>query len=143
MSAPTEPAPSNGAPRSGARYRPADRLRKRFEFQRIQSGGRRVHTRRFLILLAPSGPSSEGAANRLGLTVTRKVDNAVGRNRIKRVVREVFRRERELFPAGCDYVVIAKREAAGVDYATASAEIRNAAAAMKKVARRVHTEVSR
>jgi ribonuclease P protein component len=46
---------------------------------------------------------------RLGITVTRKVGNAVRRNRIKRLVREWFRcRQQELSP--CDLVVIAKRD---------------------------------
>ena len=52
---------------------------------------------------------SNGEAVRLGITVTRKVGNAVRRNRIKRLVREWFRsRQRELAP--CDLVVIAKRD---------------------------------
>ena len=50
---------------------------------------------------------------RLGVTVTRKVGNAVQRNRIKRVVREVFRRNRDLFPPA-DVVFVAKRDAAAV-----------------------------
>jgi len=45
---------------------------------------------------------------RLGLTVSTKVGCAVRRNRVKRLVREVFRRERALFPLGAELVVIAK-----------------------------------
>jgi ribonuclease P protein component len=48
--------------------------------------------------------------------VTKKVGTAVERNRIKRVVREVFRLNRSLFPTNHDVVFIAKRGAAGVDY---------------------------
>lgn len=48
---------------------------------------------------------------RLGLAVSRKVDpNAVGRNRIKRVLREQFRQLRAQLPAG-DYVVVARHVA--------------------------------
>ncbi len=51
---------------------------------------------------------------RLGVTVTRKVGNAVVRNRIKRQTREFFRRRRA--DLGCwDINVIAKRQAAGQD----------------------------
>ena len=39
--------------------------------------------------------------------MTKKVGTAVQRNRIKRVVREVFRRHRSMFPAGHDVVFIA------------------------------------
>lgn len=46
---------------------------------------------------------------RLGITVTRKVGNAVRRNRIKRLVREWFRQRRESVK-GLDLVIIAKRD---------------------------------
>ena len=58
--------------------------------------------------------------------MTKKVGTAVQRNRVKRVVREVFRRNRSLFPAGFDVVFIAKRDAAGVDYDEVLAEVQRA-----------------
>lgn len=49
---------------------------------------------------------------RLGLAVSRKVDpHAVGRNRIKRALREQFRQMRALLPGG-DYVIVARPAAA-------------------------------
>ena len=52
---------------------------------------------------------------RLGLAVSRKVDpHAVGRNRIKRVLRDSFRRTRQQLPSGA-YVVVARPAAAHVD----------------------------
>jgi ribonuclease P protein component len=48
---------------------------------------------------------------RLGVTVTRKVGRAHERNRIKRLVREVFRQERTALPPGYDMVWVAKRNA--------------------------------
>jgi ribonuclease P protein component len=49
-------------------------------------------------------PSATGSS-RLGLTVTRKAGNAVQRNRIKRRLREVFRRVRSQLAVPMDLVV--------------------------------------
>ena len=53
---------------------------------------------------APSAP-------RLGITASRRVGNAVERNRVKRRVREWFRRERASWTAPLDVLVIARRPA--------------------------------
>jgi len=80
-------------------------LRRR-DFLRVSKTGRRQSTRLFLVYglqREDQGPI------RLGITVTRKVGNAVRRNRIKRLVREWFRQRRESVK-GLDLVIIAKRE---------------------------------
>lgn len=59
--------------------------------------------------------------------MTKKVGTAVQRNRIKRVVREVFRRNRHLFPPSHDVVFIAKRDAQQVSYDSLLGELRRAA----------------
>jgi ribonuclease P protein component len=83
-------------------------VRKRPEFQRIQTAGRRVSTSHFVLLLMARDPASARTA-RLGITVSRKVGNAVVRNRAKRLIREAFRATRSLWPADTDLVVIVKR----------------------------------
>jgi len=93
-----------------------DRIRRRHEYRRIQTNGARVHTRNFLILIE----CGRERTRRLGITVTKKVGSAVGRNHVKRRVKEVFRQHRELFPMGGDVVVIAKRGAAELPMATSS-----------------------
>jgi ribonuclease P protein component len=101
------------------------RLRQRREFLRVQRSGAKHHTRFFLVFVAPSAlrgrPGAAARAEglpgtRLGVTVTRKVGKAVKRNRIKRLVREVFRRERHALPAGLDMVWVAKRDAVETTY---------------------------
>jgi ribonuclease P protein component len=103
------------------------RLQQRREFLRVQRSGVKHHTRYFLVFVAPSALRRRGPApapvatvplvggelpgTRLGVTVTRKVGKAVKRNRIKRLVREAFRRERHALPPGLDMVWVAKRDA--------------------------------
>jgi len=114
----------------------AVRLRKRREFLQIQGAGAKLHLRHFLVFVStaasPQLPRRTGdeALVRLGVTVTRKVGPAVVRNRIKRFVREAFRRKRGSFTPGCDMVWVAKQSAASVGYA-------EVAAAMDAMTRRV------
>ncbi|NLY92451.1 MAG: ribonuclease P protein component [Myxococcales bacterium] len=105
-----------------------DRLRKRAEYREAQRSRHRVHTRSFLIVLCPR----DDRRTRLGITVTKKVGHAVHRNRIKRCVREAFRRNRDLFPAGFDVVFIAKQGARIEGTAQIVAELEAAAPAIRK-----------
>lgn len=76
-------------------------LRTTGEFQRVYRSGRRLRGDGFaLIFLA-----NAHGYNRLGISVQRKTGNAVRRNRIKRLIREVFRLHRDLFPAAADVVL--------------------------------------
>ena len=113
----------------GQRLLRADRIRKRADFLRTQQGGKRVQTRHFLIMVLPS------PRQRLGITVTRRIAGAVGRNRIRRLAREVFRRNRELFPPNCDLVLLARAGADRLDYATLQAELAAARVALSRAAR--------
>jgi len=95
------------------------RLKQRREFLRVQRGGRKHHLRHFMVFAARRAETERGESSptRLGITVTRKVGNAVVRNRIKRLVREVFRQHRGQLQSGLDLVWVAKQQAAEVDHA--------------------------
>ena len=92
------------------------RVRARADFDRIFQQGRRTG-QPFLALHWHATPTDPDPARpmppatgtaRLGLAVSRKVDKkAVGRNRIKRCLREAFRHARDGLRAG-DYVVVAR-----------------------------------
>jgi ribonuclease P protein component len=84
--------------------RPIERIRRRSEYQQIYDRGVRTHGR-YLTLFTLSNNLPLG---RLGIAATRKLGGAVERNRAKRLIREVFRRNK-LAP-GFDIVVIPKRE---------------------------------
>jgi len=87
------------------------RLRRRQDYLRIQSGGARVTTEHFVFLMAPS---TLRASTRLGITVTRRVGCAVVRNRAKRLVRETYRQLAGRLPQGVDMVVIVRKALHGL-----------------------------
>jgi ribonuclease P protein component len=100
-------------------FPPSARLTKRPEFLAVQRRGRRLESAHFRFLWTPNGR----ARCRLGITVTRRVAGAVGRNRIKRLVREAFRAAGELRPAGVDLVAVAKPGARRLGQAEVRAEL--------------------
>lgn len=59
-------------------------------------------------------------ATRLGVAATRKLGGAVRRNRAKRLMREIFRRQ--VKPAGFDIVVIPRREMVDAPFAVLEAD---------------------
>ena len=114
-----------GAARSAAapgdaRFRRVDRVRSGKDFRRLGREGRRRQGGHFVVL---AGPGMAPERPRLGLTVSRRVGRAVARNRVKRRVREWFRRERGRLAPGTDYVVIARRGAAELDTRSTWAEL--------------------
>ena len=96
------------------------RLRQRREFLAVTRLGTKYHTRNFLVFVH-AGSSDEPV--RLGVTVTKKVGNAVQRNWIKRRVREAFRRKQGAFAPGLSMVWIAKKQAAGVSFAEVEGDL--------------------
>ena len=111
----------------------ARRVRKRVDYLRIQSQGRRFSTPHFLVFMLPSShcnpQRSQGSrppdrhATRFGITVSRKVGDAVTRNRVKRWIREYCRRWASALPPSLDIVVVARPQAAGAGFAPISAEL--------------------
>src|ERR1700741_5575904 len=81
-----------------------ERVRRRVDYQAIYDRGAKVHGR-YMTVFALANQQPVG---RLGIAATRKLGGAVERNRAKRLIREVFRRNK-LAP-GFDIVVIPKRE---------------------------------
>lgn len=118
----------------GATFPKAERIRRRADYVRLQDKGRKLVSPS-LLLFAQLSPASAGAASgpddvarttapaRLGITVSRRVGGAVVRNRVKRLLRESFRRIKGRFPAGAELVVIARTAAADADFATVLREL--------------------
>ncbi len=89
-----------------------DRLLKRADFVRVQKRGRKLETRSLLLLVLPG----KTGRTRLGIAVSKKYGGSVARNRFKRVIREVFRRNRSRFPKSADVVVVPKRTRHRIEY---------------------------
>ncbi len=87
-----------------------DRILKRSEFIRLSKWGKKIHTDDFIILVC----KSRYDRTRLGVTVTKKVGNAVKRNRIKRHCREYFRLNKHNITGNWDINIIAKKHAANL-----------------------------
>lgn len=66
------------------------------------------------MLVAPRDDETSGAGARIGLTVSRRVGNAVVRNRVKRRLREWFRQSAVRAAGAFDWVVIARPAAAAL-----------------------------
>jgi ribonuclease P protein component len=86
------------------RFRPHEHIRRRAEFKEVYERGSKVHGRFATVFVL----ANQRPVGRLGIAATKKLGGAVQRNRAKRLIREVFRRNN--IAAGFDVVVIPKRE---------------------------------
>jgi ribonuclease P protein component len=112
---------NSGPDRRGETFSRDDRLRKRREFEACYASGVRVSGRHLQVFLLrePAPPTAPAPAPRprLGLSVSRRVGGAVDRNRIRRRLREIFRRNRDLFGEhGGDLVINARPPAAQASF---------------------------
>jgi len=93
------------------------RIRRSADFQRAYQKRCTVSDGELLIFGCENGLPHP----RLGLSVSRRLGNAVVRNRWKRILREAFRLHRERLPVGLDLVVVPRESGqAELDRATAS-----------------------
>ena len=101
------------------RFPKANRIRRRGEFLRLQRIGRRRPGARFVVITAVA----RDGTSRLGITASRKVGGAVVRNRIKRWVREFFRRSKHDLSPAQEILVIARPQAATASYVDVAQEL--------------------
>ena len=98
------------------------RLTRRSEFLSLSRQGKKVYTSHFVIL----SKANDKGENRLGITVSARVGNAVVRNRIKRLLREFFRHYSRELPASRDIVIIARKEAGELSLDEVTKELKGA-----------------
>jgi ribonuclease P protein component len=100
-------------------FRPEQRIRRREEFKRVYERGARMHSRFATVFIL----ANDREVGRLGIAATKKLGGAVQRNRAKRLIREVFRRNN--IAPGFDIVVIPKRELLDASLTVLETDYRN------------------
>jgi ribonuclease P protein component len=88
------------------RLTPQERIRKKKEFLALYKTGSRYRGKHFHLVYR----ANSFEFPRLAVVVSKKVGNAVTRNKIKRRIRALFRRNKSLFKKPMDVVLIAKIE---------------------------------
>ena len=86
------------------------KILNRFEFVKLSRYGKKFQDHYFVVVFMPG----ESECSRLGITVSRRVGNAVERNRLKRLIREWFRMNKASAMKIWDVNIIAKKTAAGL-----------------------------
>jgi len=112
-----EPEGPGRPPRStqdvrGCKFPRAERLTRRSEYQFVFAHGSKAVGRSFICYVA----RREGQGSKLGIAVSRKVGNAVVRNRVKRYIREFYRTHRRFIRQPAQVVVVARPSAARLSY---------------------------
>ena len=96
-----------------------ERLRKRKDFLEIFDEGQRRHSSHFILFYRDNGLEEV----RLGITASRKVGNAVVRNRLKRLIREYYRQHKSGFAPGSDYSLVVKRNFSRLPWAQVTEQL--------------------
>ena len=102
-----------------------ERLKQRADFL-AAAGGAKVHRPGFILQLRERGDENPA---RVGFTLSKKVGNAVQRNRVRRQLREIVRlSDASRMQPGHDYVLIGRKAALDLSYARLAADFSNALA---------------
>ena len=101
------------------RFPAVRRLKLSREFERVRKEG---HAVRGELLMLSVLPVDGEKRFRVGLITSRRVGGAVARNRVRRRLREIVRRNQHALKGGIWFVVIARRLAAQTDSAALEAE---------------------
>ncbi len=87
------------------RFPAIQRLRSQQDFLEVRKRGKTFRTGYFFLQLLIR-ETKDPALRRIGIITSRRVGNAVKRNRARRIIREIFRENQNALPPACDLVVV-------------------------------------
>ncbi len=114
----------------------SSRIRRRSEYTACYAANCKFFSQYFVLFVC----KQEGLDWRVGLAVTKKMGNAVRRNRIKRILREFFRLHGHIMPHGIDIVVVPKKNLVGlpIDFNFVQSELQPLIGKLNKFCQREH-----
>lgn len=96
-----------------------ERLRLANDFKKVYEQGKAYQSKKLVLFVL----DTSYAMRRIGFVAGKKVGKAVKRNKVKRLLREVYRLNKHRLISGIDLVVVAKREAAELGFKEIEEEI--------------------
>jgi ribonuclease P protein component len=94
-----------------------NRLTRREDFNKVYRYGKSAANHQFVVYVMNRHSASAGDGFRLGISVSKKVGNAVVRNRLRRRIKEIVRLNREKLVLKKDFILIVRKPAADLEYA--------------------------
>jgi len=89
------------------RFQRRQRLRRQGDFIQVKEQGKTFRCPHFFLQLLETD-SPKPHRRRIGIITSRRVGNAVKRNRARRQFREIFRKNQEALPGKCDMVIVVR-----------------------------------
>lgn len=94
-------------------------LKENHLFRRMYAKGKSVAMPCCVVYARRNGQ----AGNRLGITASGKLGNAVKRNKVRRRLREIYRTNEQAFASGYDIVLVARQRSMFVRYSRLEREV--------------------
>jgi len=108
--------PPGERPRS---FPASERLRTDREFREVVRKGARLHTAHYTVYRDSLG----GGKRQVGISAGKRAGGAVARNRAKRLLREFYRRHKDLFPMGSRTAIVVRKPPEGAVLSTVCDEL--------------------